>query len=100
MRLNEVEGLETNDIIMAKFIKSEWVEDFLSGNLYMNNFDHFIEQEKNTKEKGQGDSYEAALVTEARDIRIYDKNGNLIATSFQSNPFSPCSKSKNKRACL
>lgn len=81
MRLNEVDGLENKDIIMAKFTNSEWAEDFLNGNLYMNNFNHFIEQEKRTKEKGQGDSFEAALVTEATNIRIYDKHNNVIAIS-------------------
>lgn len=81
MRLNEVEGFENKDIIMAKFTNSQWVEDFLNGNIFMNNFNHFIEQEKRTKEKGQGDSYEAALVTEAQEIRIYDENNNLMATS-------------------
>ena len=81
MRLNEIEGFEERDLILAKFTKSEWVEDFLNGNLFMNNFNNFIEQEKRTKEKGQGDSYEAALVTEAQGIRIYDQDNNLIATS-------------------
>ena len=81
MRLSEVEGFENENIIMAKFTDSQWVEGFLDGNLYMNNFNHFIEQEKRTKEKGQGDSYEGALVTEAQNIRIYDKNNNLIGTS-------------------
>lgn len=81
MRLNEVEGLEHIDLIMAKFTNSQWTDDFLNGNLYMNNFNHFIEQEKRTKEKGQGDSFEGGLITEARDIKIYDQDNNLIMTS-------------------
>jgi hypothetical protein len=85
MRLNEVEGFEVKDLILAKFTKSEFVEDFLNGNLFMNNFNHFIEQEKRTKEKGQGDSFEAALVTEAQEIRVYDQDSNLIATSKSGN---------------
>jgi len=80
MRLNNVEGFESKDIIMAKFTESQWAEDFLNGDLYMNNFNHFIEQEKRTKEKGQGDSYEAALVTEVQNIKIYNNDDKLIAT--------------------
>jgi hypothetical protein len=81
VRLNKVDGIEDKDIIMAKFTNSQWTEDFLNGNLYMNNFNHFIEQEKRTKEKGQGDSFEAALVTEIQNIKLHDGNNNVFATS-------------------
>jgi hypothetical protein len=42
MRLNEIEGFEERDLILAKFTKSEWVEDFLNGKLFMNNFNNFM----------------------------------------------------------
>jgi hypothetical protein len=82
MRLSEVEGFNVNEFMLVKFTKSEWIQGFIDGNIYMNNFDHFIEQEKQSGHKGQGDSYEAAFVFEVRNVRVYDtKTNELILTS-------------------
>jgi hypothetical protein len=85
VRLNEVDGFDIKDLIMAKFTDSKWVQDFLDGKIYMNNFNHFIEQEKKTKEKGQGDSYEAAHVIEFKNAKFYDQDGNLLITAKSGN---------------
>lgn len=86
MRLNEVEGFETDAFILAKFTLNEYVDDFINGNLFMNNFNHFINQEKESKHKGQGDSFEAALVTEVKNIRIIESETNqIIATANNGN---------------
>jgi hypothetical protein len=71
MKFNEIIGFEKKDMMLVKFTKSEYVQDLLDGNLYMNNFNHFVEQEKNTKHKGQGDSYEGAYVTTFDSVDIY-----------------------------
>jgi len=74
MRFNEIKGFEDRMLFLTKFTKSEYVQDFLDGNLYMNNFKYFVEQEKKTKHKGQGDSYEGAFINilENSDIYIND----------------------------
>ena len=71
MKLSEINGAENYTVMLAKFIRSEYLKDLLDGNLYMNNFKHFVEQEKNSKHKGQGDSYEGAFVTTFDTVDIY-----------------------------
>lgn len=66
---------------MAKFLKELYLNDLLEGNLYMNNFQYFIELEKQTKVKGQGDKREAGHVFRATSIRLIDPETNqVIAT--------------------
>ncbi|MED4034290.1 hypothetical protein [Priestia megaterium] len=74
MKFNEIKGFEDRMLFICKFTKSEYVQDFLDGNLYMNNFKQFVEQEKRTEYKGQGDSYEGSYINimEAVDIYIDD----------------------------
>ncbi|NGY94041.1 hypothetical protein F3K44_32825 [Bacillus megaterium] len=71
MKLSEINGIENDTLMLAKFIKSEYLQDFLNGNLYMNNFKYFVEQEKNSKHKGQGDSYEGAFVATFDAVDLY-----------------------------
>lgn len=85
MRLNELEDFNTEHFAMVKFTSKEWVNSFLDGDIYMNNFKHFIDQEKTSKIKGQGDAYEGAHVLEFSNAKLYDKNNNLIATAKFAN---------------
>lgn len=85
MRLSEIEGLDVKHLIMAKFTSKEWVRSFIEGNIYMNNFKYFIDQEKQTRVKGQGDSYEGAHVIEFANAKIYDEKGNLVGTAEMGN---------------
>ncbi|MGR9527452.1 hypothetical protein ACSS31_27615 (plasmid) [Priestia megaterium] len=75
MKFSEVKGCENLTVMFAKFTKSEHAQDLLDGNLYMNNFKHFVKQEENSKHKGQGDSYEGAFVTTFDAVDIYVNDG-------------------------
>ncbi|MFS0576321.1 hypothetical protein AB1K83_11845 [Sporosarcina sp. 179-K 3D1 HS] len=85
MRLSEIKGFEVKHFLMAKFTSKEWVHSFLEGIIYMNNFKHFIDQEKASKVKGQGDAYEGAHVLEVSDIKIYDQQNRLVGTAELGN---------------
>ncbi|MFK3961914.1 hypothetical protein [Pseudalkalibacillus hwajinpoensis] len=61
MRLNE--SKICSDVqFFVKFINPEHLDELLNGSLYMNPLGVFIDQEKNTNERGQGDFWEGALV--------------------------------------
>lgn len=49
--------------ILVKFLKEEYLQDLLDGKLFMNKLGAFIEMEEKGESKGQGDKYEAALIT-------------------------------------
>lgn len=76
-RLNEVEKYK-NIRFFVKFTEPEFVESLLDGNIYMNTLGHFIDLEKETKVKGQGDQYEGAFVFGARNIQIIDTETNMV----------------------
>lgn len=48
--------------ILVKFLREKFLQDLLDGKLFMNKLGTFIEMEEKGK-KGQGDKYEAALIT-------------------------------------
>lgn len=70
---------------LVKFTTKEWVGKFLDGSIHMNNFKHFIDQEKNSNIKGQGDDFEGAHVVEVKKINIYYQEDRLFATSTLGN---------------
>lgn len=80
MRLSEIESFD-NPLILVKFTSKEWVDKFLDGSIYMNNFKHFIDQEESSKIKGQGDAYEGAHVLEFVSAELYDQEKRLLATA-------------------
>ncbi|KAA0766417.1 hypothetical protein [Bacillus sp. SH5-2] len=57
--------------IQVKFTKPEYLEGFLDGKLFMNNFKYFIDLEKEKKEKGQGDKLEAGFVFRGTNITLH-----------------------------
>lgn len=62
-KLNEVPGYEGMIYYLLKFGRNrKYLEDLCSGNLYMDRFRTYVEQEKREKKKGQGDSLEASLL--------------------------------------
>lgn len=85
MRLSEIEGFDIKHFLMAKFTSKEWVSSFLEGNIYMNNFKHFIDQEKSSKVKGQGDAFEGAHVIEFSNAKIYTQDNVLVGTAAMGN---------------
>jgi hypothetical protein len=80
-RLSEVMGFE-NIGMYVKFLKKDFLEDLLIGSIYMKNFDFYIQLEKRTKEKGQGDKLEIAHVVRGNKITLIDpKTDMVIATA-------------------
>ncbi|MGG0891877.1 hypothetical protein [Cytobacillus horneckiae] len=79
-RLSDIKQYEKG-FFLVKFLKEVYLNDLLDGNLYMNNFQYFIDLEKETKEKGQGDKREAGHVFRSTNIRLIDPETNqVIAT--------------------
>lgn len=81
MRLSEIESFDAPQLIMVKFTSKDWIDSFLDGSIYMNNFKHFIDQEESSKLKGQGDAYEGAHVLEIISAKLYDQENRLLATA-------------------
>lgn len=79
MRFNEIKGFEDRMLFVSKFTRNEFVQDFLNGSLYMNNFKYFAEQERKTLHKGQGDAYEGAYVNVIKDADIYIDDVRLFS---------------------
>jgi hypothetical protein len=81
-KLNEIENCQ-GFRLLVKFVNPEFVDFLLDGNLYMNTLGSFIQQEKNTKVRGQGDKYEGAHVFGIDKIKIIDpKTNQVIATAI------------------
>ncbi|MGE7637625.1 hypothetical protein [Peribacillus frigoritolerans] len=80
-RLVEYEGLEHLGI-QVKFTKPEFLDSFLDGNLFMNNFRSFIDLENQTKIKGQGDKLEAGFVFRGNNATIYYKDKEVGRANF------------------
>lgn len=81
MRLSDIEeacGIR----LFVKFVRSEFLDDLLDGNLFMSPLGDFIDQEKRDKIRGQGDKYEGAHVFGIMKAEIYDHETNQhIATA-------------------
>jgi hypothetical protein len=62
-RLNTIPGYEGMVYYLLKFGRhKQYLESLRSGNIYMDRFRTYVEQERREKKKGQGDSFEASLV--------------------------------------
>ncbi|EFU43419.1 hypothetical protein PVOR_03660 [Paenibacillus vortex V453] len=82
-RLSEIEPFK-NAKFFVKFTKSEYVDDLLNGELFMNPLSIFIKQEIESKQRGQGDKYEGAHVFRVTNIKIIDpETEQVIATAKQ-----------------
>jgi hypothetical protein len=80
-KLSEIKGYE-NVGMYVKFLKQKYLDDLLNGIIYMKNFNYFIELEKRTKEKGQGDKLEVAHVVRSTQVKLIDpETGIVIATA-------------------
>ncbi len=81
MRLSDIE--EARGIrLFVKFVRSEFLDDLLDGNLFMSPLGDFIDQEKREKIRGQGDKYEGAHVFGIINAEIFDHETNQhIATA-------------------
>ncbi|MCA1026590.1 hypothetical protein LCM23_10830 [Cytobacillus kochii] len=80
-RLSEIERCK-GARFLVKFVNQEYLGILLDGNLYMNTLGHFIEQEKRTMIRGQGDKYEGAHVFGVYNVKIIDpRNNQVIATA-------------------
>lgn len=70
---------EIKDIgFFVKFVKEEFLEELLEGNIYMSNLGRYIEMEKKTKIKGQGDKSEGAHVFKVLNLQIIDPKTNML----------------------
>src|SRR5699024_9243298 len=77
MRMTEFEYAK--DVKMfVKFLDGKYLDDLLSGKLYMNNIKYFIELEKRHKNKGVGDKREAGFVIRPDKIYIMDPETDEI----------------------
>lgn len=80
-RLSDFEEYK-NMFFLVKFVDPQHVDSLLEGNIYMNTLGRFIDQENETKIRGQGDKYEGSHVFEAQTIRFIDlKTGAVVMTS-------------------
>lgn len=70
--------------IYTKFLKKEYINDLLNGNIYMKNFGFFIDLENKTRIKGQGDKYEVALVDKLLNVQLYDPKTNMLMGTAKS----------------
>ncbi|WP_416806556.1 MULTISPECIES: hypothetical protein [Bacillus amyloliquefaciens group] len=76
-----IKGFEKINFLV-KFLKDEYVESLLSGNLHMNNFQFFIDLERKSNVKGQGDKLEAGFVSRGTKIKLIDpKTKKVIGTA-------------------
>jgi hypothetical protein len=76
-KLSEIERYK-NVRFFVKFTNPEFVDSLLDGNLYMNTLGYFIDLEKETKIKGQGDQYEGAHVFGLQNIKLIDNETNTV----------------------
>ncbi|WP_062235742.1 hypothetical protein [Fictibacillus sp. FJAT-27399] len=88
MKMSEVSKYE--DSIIAFFKFSPYIDSLIEGNLYMNNLQHYIDQEKKTGDRGQGDKLEASQVFSEIEFKMYDQETGELA-------FTGTSESMNLR---
>ncbi|MGG1547109.1 hypothetical protein ABE347_06410 [Bacillus paralicheniformis] len=58
-KLSDIPGFENRIFMFAKF--TPYIDSLVDGNLYMNNFQYFIERELETGDRGVGDKYEVSM---------------------------------------
>ncbi|GGC97807.1 hypothetical protein [Pontibacillus salipaludis] len=70
--------------ILLKFSKREYLEMIQKGKLYMNNFEYFINLERETGIKGQGDKLEAANVMNDMILQVLDPGSHDIVGELEA----------------
>ncbi|MDD9149244.1 hypothetical protein OYT88_11835 [Sporolactobacillus sp. CQH2019] len=83
--LSEIVRNPDKIIGLLKFSKREYLESLLEGNLYLNNFQHFKDQELKEKRKGQGDAYDLTLKMSSVHIEIRDNATGMTVASGTGN---------------
>jgi hypothetical protein len=79
VKLSEQEPkFKNKTMFILKFTKKEYAESLQNGDVYMNNFKWFIEQEKNTGERGQGDALESSLNINKIEYTLLHQETNEI----------------------
>ncbi|WP_044478641.1 hypothetical protein [Paenibacillus antibioticophila] len=68
--------------LFVKFVDSRYLEDLLSGNLFMNPLKVFIEQELREQKRGQGDKFEGGVVGAVTNFRMYDYETDELVHQF------------------
>jgi len=71
MRLSSMEEYDNILFGFFKFSQRRFLEPLQKGNLYMNNFQYFIDLQKSTGEKGMGDIDEVAGIIKNANLTIY-----------------------------
>ncbi|CKE84589.1 hypothetical protein [Bacillus paranthracis] len=71
MRLSSMKEYDNVLFGFFKFSQRKFLEPLQKGNLYMNNFQYFIDLQKRTGEKGMGDLDEVAGIIKDADLTIY-----------------------------
>lgn len=71
-----------------KFLKEEYVDDLLKGKLYMKPLKYYIDLEKNTRVKGQGDKYEANVVMKDVEVKIFVSGTDTLVAEGKASEMS------------
>ncbi|WP_283154151.1 hypothetical protein [Guptibacillus hwajinpoensis] len=85
-KLSDIEDLKHFGFFV-KFLDSDYLNDLQDGKLFMNTLGSFIEQEKRTKIRGQGDKYEGAHVFTVGEIQIIDPKTNKVIGTAKTGVF-------------
>jgi len=82
MKLSEVPKYKDNIIAFLKF--TDYIDSLQEGNLYMNNFQYYINREKETGDRGVGDKLEASQVLSKVEFKMYNQDTGELAFSGTS----------------
>ncbi|MEO2284880.1 hypothetical protein [Bacillus licheniformis] len=93
-KLSDIPGFENRIFMFAKF--TPYIDSLVDGNLYMNNFQYFIERELETGDRGVGDKYEVSNHYSDVYLRFYNNlTGELLTEGPVNKVYSQ--KEKDKR---
>lgn len=82
-----VEDYRGNSILFLKFIEEEYLESFLSGNIYANNFEYFQKLEALSGERGIGDKNDGCLpIFNLQNITFQNNETGQIAYELPELP--------------
>ncbi|KAA0760380.1 hypothetical protein DT250_24745 [Bacillus sp. AR2-1] len=84
MRLSSMKEYDNMLFGFFKFSQRKFLEPLQKGNLYMNNFQYFIDLQKSTGEKGMGDIDEVAGIIKDADFTIYKEGTNEEIGKFKA----------------
>jgi len=77
MRMSDFEECK-NIRLFVKFTSEKYVDDLLSGSIYMNNIKYFIDLEKKYGNKGVGDRREAGFIIEPDKMYFLDPDTKQV----------------------